>query len=170
MTPLTVIILTKNEAKHIARAIRSVSGLAKRVIIVDSGSTDATMTIAKSEGAEVWYHDWTTHAAQFNWALDQLAGVDGWILRLDADEVVTPELAAEIAAGLPDVDGCFIGRGIMFMGQLVRHGGVFPIPTMRLFRNGRGRCEARWMDEHIVVDGTTAHLHGQIIDLSLIHI
>ncbi|PJI85110.1 glycosyltransferase involved in cell wall biosynthesis [Yoonia maricola] len=164
MTQLTVIILTFDEAKHIARAIASVRDLADRILVVDSGSTDATVRIASDLGAEVLYHPWTNHAAQFNWALDQIAGQPGWVLRLDADEVVTTALAVEISAGLPDVAGCYVGRGIKFMGQLVRHGGVFPVPTLRLFRNGRARCEARWMDEHILVDGPTANLRGQIID------
>ncbi|MEJ8561246.1 glycosyltransferase family 2 protein [Yoonia sp. GPGPB17] len=164
MTQLTVIILTRDEAKHIARAIASVQDIATRVLVVDSGSTDATVSIARDLGAEVLHHPWTNHATQFNWALDQIDGNPGWVLRLDADEVVTSALDAEIAAGLPDVDGCYVGRGIKFMGQLVRYGGVFPVPTLRLFRNGRARCEARWMDEHIVVDGPTAHLSGRIID------
>lgn len=164
MTALTVIILTRDEAKHIARAIKSVGDVAQRIVVVDSGSTDATVRIARSLGAEVLHNPWTNHAAQFNWALDQIADSRGWVLRLDADEVITTELAAEIAAGLPDVDGCYVGRGIKFMGQLVRHGGVFPVSTLRLFRIGRGRCEARWMDEHIVVDGPTAYLRGRIID------
>ena len=164
MTALTVIILTRDEEKHIARAIGSVQDIANRIVVVDSGSTDATVQIATEMGAQVMCNPWTTHAAQFNWALDQIADVPGWVLRLDADEVVTSILAAEIAKGLPDVDGCYIGRGIKFMGQLVRYGGVFPVPTLRLFRNGKGRCEARWMDEHIVVAGPTAHLRGRIID------
>ena len=167
MTVLTVIILTKDEARHIARAIASVRDLADQIIVVDSGSTDATVAIAKEHGAKVLHHSWTNHATQFNWALDQIKDVPGWVLRLDADEVVTPMLAAEITAGLPDVNGCYVGRGIKFMGQLVRYGGVFPIPTMRLFRNGKARCEVRWMDEHIVVQGPTAHLRGRVIDDNL---
>jgi glycosyltransferase involved in cell wall biosynthesis len=164
MTPLTVVILTRDEERHIARAILSVRDLTSRIVVVDSGSNDATVQIATQMGAQVLHHPWTNHAAQFNWALDQIAGAPGWVLRLDADEIVTTILAAEIDAGLPDVDGCYVGRGIRFMGQLVRHGGVFPVATMRLFRNGKARCEARWMDEHIVVDGPTAHLRGRIID------
>ncbi|MCK0096519.1 glycosyltransferase family 2 protein [Yoonia sp. F2084L] len=164
MTELTVIILTKNEARHIVRAIASVRGVASRIIVVDSGSTDDTVALAQSAGAQVLHHAWVNHAAQFNWALDQIAGTSGWVLRLDADEVVTDALATRIAVGLPDVDGCYIGRRIKFMGQMVKYGGLFPVPIIRLFRNGRGRCEARWMDEHIVVEGSTAHLQGEIID------
>ena len=164
MTNLTVIILTKDEARHIARAIASVTDIATRVIVVDSGSTDATVSIAKGAGAQVMTHRWVNHAFQFNWALDQISGEPGWVLRLDADEVVTPDIVNEIKAGLPDVDGCYLGRRIKFMGQMVRHGGVFPVRIMRLFRNGKGRCEDRWMDEHIVVEGPTANLRGEIID------
>ena len=167
MMPVTVIILTKDEARHIVRAIRSVRRFATRIVVVDSGSCDATVQLAKAHGAEVHFHAWTNYATQFNWGLDQIADQSGWVLRLDADEVVTPELAAEILAGLPDVDGCFVGRGIKFMGHMVRHGGMFPVPTLRLFRNGKARCELRWMDEHIVVEGPTAHLRGQIIDDNL---
>ncbi len=164
MIDITVIILTRDEARHITRAIASVRGFAQRVLVVDSGSTDDTVTLAHAAGAEVIRHPWTTHAAQFNWALDQIADDPSWVLRLDADEYVTPELAAQITAGLPDVTGLYVNRRIHFMGQPVRHGGVFPVPILRLFRNGAGRCEDRWMDEHIVVDGPTARLKGEIVD------
>lgn len=164
MTALTVIILTQDEERHIGRAIASVRDIATRILVVDSGSSDATVAIACKAGAEVMHHAWVNHAVQFNWALDQLKDQAGWILRLDADEVVTPKLSQEIKAGLPDVDGMFIGRRIRFMGQTIRYGGLFPVQNMRLFRNGAGRCEARWMDEHIVVDGATRSLRGEIID------
>ena len=164
MTDITVIILTKDEALHIARAIDSVRGFASRILVVDSGSTDDTVQLARMAGAEVLYHPWTTHAGQFNWALDQISGQSGWILRLDADEVVTPALAAEIAGDLPDVAGLRLRRHIHFLGQPVRYGGVSALPVLRLFRNGAGRCEDRWMDEHIVVDGDVADLNGAIID------
>ena len=164
MTPLTVIILTRDEGKHIARAIASVRDVATRVLVIDSGSTDHTARLAKAAGAEVLHNPWVNHATQFNWALDQIKDEVGWVLRLDADEIVTPDLVREIAAGLPDVDGIYVGRRIHFMGQPIRHGGLFPIRVLRLFRNGTGRCENRWMDEHIIVDGPCADFAGQIID------
>lgn len=164
MTDLTVIILTRDEAQHIGRAIASVKDVATRIVVVDSGSTDETVRLAKDAGAEVLHHPWVNYATQFNWALDQIKGTPGWVLRLDADEIVTPDLANQLAAGLPDVDGIYIGRRMYFMGQPIRHGGLFPIRVLRLFRNGAGRCEERWMDEHIIVDGPTADLPGEIID------
>ena len=164
MTVLTAIILTRDEALHIARAIASVRQVATRVIVVDSGSVDDTAALARSAGAEVWMNPFVSHAAQFNWALDRLAGEPGWVLRLDADEVLSPELAQEIAAGLPDVNGIFLRRRIWFQGVPVRYGGLFPMPVLRLFRSGFGRCEARLMDEHILVDGPVATLQGELID------
>jgi len=163
MTGVTAIILTRDEALHLPRALASLQGVATRVIVVDSGSTDATCQIARNMGAEVWVHPWTNYAQQFNWALDRLAH-GGWVLRLDADEYVTPALATQISAGLPDVAGITVGRSMWFQGQPVRYGGLFPARMLRLFRQGHGRVEPRWMDEHIVVDGPVAHLSGQIID------
>lgn len=164
MIALTVIILTQDEARHITRAIESVRDVASRIIVVDSGSRDDTVALAQAAGATVLYNPWTNHAAQFNWALDQIAGTPGWVLRLDADEVVTTVLAAEIERGLPDVAGLFVRRRINFLGQPVRRGGMFPTRVLRLFRNGMGRCEDRLMDEHIVVTGPTGQLRGAILD------
>ncbi len=167
MTNLLVIILARNEALHIERTLASVKDIATQTLVVDSGATDGTVAIAKAAGAKVVHHKWHNYATQFNWALDHVAGFDGWILRLDADEAVTPELAAEIGAlgSLPaDVDGVYVGRRMNFMRKPVRHGGLFPARMIRLFRNGAGRCENRWMDEHIVVQSRTVDFSGCIID------
>lgn len=168
MTQLTVIILTMDEALHIARAIRSVQSIATQVLVVDSGSTDGTVALAQAQGAQVLQHQWVNHADQFNWALDQIAGQPGWVLRLDADEVLRPALAQEIRQTMnnagPEVKGAYLGRSMYFQGHPIRHGGLFPVKVLRLFRNGSGHCETRWMDEHIVVEGKTVRLKGQIID------
>lgn len=104
-------------------------------------------------------HAWVNQATQFNWALTQLDAETDWVLRLDADEVLTPELVAEIQARLPyigpETDGLYCGRRMTFQGRLIRHGGVFPVQVLRLFRYGRGQCENRWMDEHIKVAGSS---------------
>lgn len=168
---LTVVILTRDEELHIERAIRSVKGIASRVFIADSGSIDATVRLAEALGAEVRFHPWSNHAAQFNWALSQLPTDTGWVLRLDADEYVTEGLAREIAMRLPaldpDVVGVTMSRRMTFLGRPIRHGGVFPVQVLRLFRHGRGACEDRWMDEHIVVAGKVASFAGEIIDDNL---
>lgn len=168
---LTVVILTRDEERHIARAISSVQGLASQIFVMDSGSTDRTAQIAQGLGAVVRTNPWTNHARQFNHALDLLPVGTDWVMRLDADEVVSPNLAREIAAELPhlapDIVGVTIGRRISFMGRPIRHGGVFPIRVLRIFRHGSGRCEDRWMDEHIKVSGPIAGLQGEILDDNL---
>lgn len=165
---LTVVILTRDEEKHITRVITSVQGIAHRIFVVDSGSTDRTVEIAKGLGAEVRFHPWHNYATQFNWGLDHLPDDTDWVMRLDADEVVTAPLAAEISGRLAalgtEVDGVYVSRRMTFLGRPIRWGGVFPVRVLRLFRHGRGRCEERWMDEHILVSGPTADFAGEIID------
>lgn len=168
---LTTLILTRDEERHIARAMASVAPLGGRVVVVDSGSTDRTTDIARALGAEVLVNPWSTHARQFNWGLDQLPEGTGWVLRLDADEVLSPELVAQIRATLPtlgpEVEGVTMGRRMAFLGRVMRHGGLFPIRVLRLFRHGKGRCEDRWMDEHIQVSGKVVDLPGEILDDNL---
>lgn len=168
---LTVIILTKNEALHIARAIRSVQQVADRIVIVDSGSTDDTVSIAHALGAEVLTHPFVTQAKQFNWALDQLPEDTNWIFRLDADEIVSPELAQSLAQTLPGlpktVAGASVARRIAFLRRPIRWGGVFPVRITRVLRYGRGCSEDRWMDEHILLNGAEFPLDGELLDDTL---
>jgi len=165
---LTVVILTFNEAQHIRRAIESVRGIADRIFVVDSGSSDETVEIARACGADVRHNRWVNYATQFNWALDQLPADTEWVLRLDADEIVTAPLATEIAARLPqlgpEVDGVYVSRRMTFLRRPIRHGGVFPVRILRIFRHGRGRCENRWMDEHIKIEGAAVTFHNEILD------
>lgn len=165
---ITAVILTFNEERHLARCIASLSGVADRIVVVDSDSTDATVPIARSAGASVLQHAFINHASQFNWALSQLPTDTDWVLRIDADEVLTPALAAEIRSELPKVkaemDGVYFGRRMTFQGRLIKHGGVFPVPVLRLFRFGKGACENRWMDEHIKVQGPTVAFRHELID------
>lgn len=168
---MTVVILTHDESRHIARAIRSAQPFADQIFVVDSGSSDATVEIARDLGADVLIHSFVNQARQFNWALDQLPKGTDWVFRLDADEIVSDALAAEIASRLPglanDVDGLTVARRISFLGRPIRHGGLFPAHVLRVFRHGRGRSEDRWMDEHIVVDGRVAALSGELLDDNL---
>jgi glycosyltransferase involved in cell wall biosynthesis len=168
---LTAIILTLNEAQHLPRCLASLEGVVDSILVVDCFSTDGTRAIAQAHGAAVLQHKWVNHATQFNWALDQLDKDSDWVLRIDADEYLTPELAADICARLPsvgpEVDGVLCARRLTFQGQRIRFGGLFPIHVLRLFRYGRGRCENRWMDEHIKVAGPTTRFRGELVDDNL---
>jgi glycosyltransferase involved in cell wall biosynthesis len=168
---LTAIVLTLNEGRHLPRCLESVKSIGGSVLVVDSFSTDDTLRIAESYGAKVVQHPFVNHALQFNWAFSQLDVSAEWVLRLDADEYLTPLLVSEILERLPflgpQFDGVYCGRRMTFQGKLIRYGGVFPIRVLRLFRNGRGQCENRWMDEHIKVAGATEDFRGEIIDDNL---
>lgn len=166
------IILTHNEERHIGRAIASVASLGGQVVVVDSFSSDRTVEIAAGLGAVVLQNPFHNQAQQFQWALDHAPIEGDWILRLDADEVIEPDLAARIAAELPglpaEVTGVNLKRKHVFMGRFIRHGGRWPLVLLRLFRRGQGRIEQRWMDEHIVVNGgRTVTFEGGFADVNL---
>ena len=168
---VAAIILTLNEAQHLPRCLASLDGVVDQVLVADCYSTDDTLRIAGEKGARVVQQAWVNYASQFNWALTQLDADTDWVLRIDADEYLTTDLAAEIQAHLAGIgqefDGIFCDRRMTFQGRLIRHGGVFPIRVLRLFRYGRGECENRWMDEHIKVVGPTVDFNGELIDDNL---
>lgn len=168
---ITAIVLTYNEERHLRRCLKSLSEIGATTVVVDSFSTDETLAIAQRHGVAVLQHQFLNHASQFNWALEQIGSGAGWVLRLDADEYLTPRLIAEINHGLPgipeSVAGVYCGRRMTFQGRLIRYGGISPIRVLRLFRAGRGRCENRWMDEHVKAAGETADFQGEIIDDNL---
>lgn len=165
MTNITVIILTKNEENDIERCIRSVEGWVKRIVVVDSGSTDRTTDIAKDLGVEVVAHEpFLDYAKQFNWAIDNLNIQTTWVFRLDADEVVTPELRKELEKELEhhatdDVSGFMMRYKVSFLGRYLKHGGFYPFLKITIFKYGKGRFEDRAMGEHIVLS------EGRCIDL-----
>jgi glycosyltransferase involved in cell wall biosynthesis len=170
---VAVIILTFNEELHLKRALASVAEFASEVFVIDSGSTDATAEIARAQGAQVLEHAFENQARQMAWALEQAPITSDWVMRLDADEVVEPDLAAEIARELPglpaDVTGVNLQRKTIFQGRFLRHGGRFPLTMLRIWRRGRGRVEDRWMDEHMYVsEGRTVTFRGGFADHSLI--
>ncbi len=157
MKQLTVMILTFNEERHIARAIDSVAEIAAEILVIDSYSTDRTVEIATARGAQVVQNRFVTQAQQFQWALDRFPVKSPWILRLDADEIIGADLSREIASKLgtlpADVVGVYLRRRHMWMGRWVRHGGRYPLLLLRIWRTGQGRVEDRWMDEHMMVWG-----------------
>lgn len=167
--PVTIIILTYNEEKNLKKCLESVKDWSDEIIIVDSYSSDKTREIAESYSAKFFEHPFKYQADQFNWALDNLPIKNEWILRLDADEVMTEELWQEIAEALPktppEVSGFFMKRRVHFMGRWIRHGGYYPVWILRLFRKNRARAEDREMDEHIFVyEGRAEKLRHDFID------
>lgn len=172
MSNLAVVILTHNEAKHIGRALDAIKSVASEVFLIDSGSTDGTIEIAEAQGAKVLRNPWINYAAQFQWGLDNAPITADWVMRLDADEVIEPDLVAEIARELPklpaDVTGVNLKRKHVFMGRWVKHGGRYPLVLLRIWRRGVGRIEQRWMDEHMLLDhGRTVTFQGGFSDVNL---
>ena len=169
---LTLIVLTNNEELHLKRCLNSAKGIAGQVIIVDSGSTDETLAIARSAKAEIYHHEFKNQAEQFNWALDNCDIRGEWVLRLDADEYLTPELMREIPEGVQTVakgvNGFYMKRRVIFMGRWIRYGGYYPRWFLRIFRKGKGRSEPREMDEHIVLlEGEASRLESDFVDENL---
>lgn len=170
MLPISVVILTFNAAETIGATLASARAISDDVHVVDSGSTDATLDIVRAHGAVLAQHPFENYGAQRNWAIDTLPLRHDWQLHLDADERVSDELAAELralfdGAGPPaTMAGYYVPRLVHFHQHPIRHGGMWPIFHMRLFRRGRGRCEARKYDQHFYVDGPTAQLRAPMID------
>jgi glycosyltransferase involved in cell wall biosynthesis len=170
--PLTVIILTFNEALNLSDCLASVSDWVTRVIVVDSGSTDRTVATATRHGAEVVTHPFETHAKQWNWALQNLAIPTEWVLGLDADQRVTPALRDEIARFLAEpaatdreIAGAYVRRRQVFRGRWIRHGGYYPKYLLKLFRQARAWVDERdLVDHHFSVTGKTQRLDHDIVE------
>lgn len=168
MVPIGLIILTYNEEVNIEHTLESVKHWIGEIIIVDSFSTDRTLEICRKYTDKIYQHPFENQAKQFNWALDNVPIVHDWVLRLDSDEMVTPELAAELQRVLPalraDVTGVYMKRRVYFMGRWMRHGDYYPMWFLRLFRKGKGRYE-EITEEHIVLsEGRTIWVEHDFID------
>ncbi len=167
---ICAIILTKNEDIHLSRVLSQLSKVMDNILIIDSGSTDQTYDIAKKYKCEFIFNKWKNHATQFNFGINYLKNKYTWIIRVDADEYFDDigklvQLVNRIKNGeYKIINGISFYRRIHFLGYRIRHGGVFPISVIRLFRSHYGMCENRWMDEHIVVSGKIIHEDLTIID------
>ncbi len=170
MLDLSVIILTYNEELHIRRCLENVNQFARKVYVVDCYSQDQTVHIAQELGAEVVFHKWPGNQAdQFNWALNNLKIETAWILRLDADEYLQPELIQELQdklSSMPDdISALSLPRARAFCGKILHHGIVNNIRIVRIFRCGRARYEKRLMDEHLsILSGRTIEMTHQFVD------
>ncbi len=172
-TPLlSVAIITLNEEHNLPRTLASVQWageFAAEIIVVDSGSTDRTVEIARSFGARVIERPWPGFAAQKNFAIAQCTGA--WILTLDADEELSPQLQHQICTLLPSnppTDAFYLRRRNLFLGRWIKHGGFYPDPKLRLFRRAAGiqplEFTARPVHETIAFNGPT-----RTLDFDLIH-
>ena len=164
MQTLSAVIITKNEERNIGRCLASVSW-ADEVIVVDAGSTDATVEVCRRFGARVLARAWEGFAAQKEFAAAQAASE--WVLSLDADEEVTPELRAEIQRVLshaqPDgVEGYRVPRKSFFLGTWIRHGGWYPGYQMRLFKRASAFMNHRPVHEGFEVRGPVGTLASQL--------
>ncbi len=171
-TNLSVLILTYNESLHIQRCIESLKSITSEIYIVDSYSTDNTVDLAKDLGAKVYQNKWINYAEQFNWGLQNCSIQTNWVMRMDADEYITPELQEEIKNKLPDlsqqVTSVYVKRRVRFMGKWIKRGGYYPVWLLRLWHHDKGYCEKRWMDEHIkVAEGEAAFFCNDIVDDNL---
>lgn len=165
---LSVVVLTFNEEAKLPDLLDSLGNLPREVYLVDSGSTDDTLEIAKSRGCRVVHHEWNGYSRQRNWAIENLDLEGEWELHLDADERLTPDLRKsilEVIQSDPVEDGYFLRKQGLFLGRPIRHGGVYPSFHLRLFRRGKARCEDRLYDQHYLVDGRVAQLPGTLLDV-----
>ena len=159
---LSVALITRNEAANLPRTLASVRW-ANEIVVVDSGSTDATLDLAREAGARVFEEPWKGFAAQKNSAIAQATG--DWILSLDADEEVSPELAQEIRtllAGEPAFSAYRIPRLNHFLGCPLRHGGYWPDPKLRLFRRGAAQFADSPVHESMEMIGGAAGPIGRL--------
>ncbi|BBJ00628.1 glycosyl transferase family 2 [Ferrigenium kumadai] len=165
MARLSVILITKNEAANIRACLDSVAW-ADEIIVVDSGSTDGTTAIARDFTQHVYEHDWPGFGPQKNRALDYATGE--WVLSLDADERVTPELRAEITAVLasPRAEGYRIPRLSSFCGRFMHHSGWRPDYVLRLFRRDKGRFSDALVHEAVQVHGRVEDLKHDLLHFS----
>jgi glycosyltransferase involved in cell wall biosynthesis len=166
---ISVVILSYNSGAAMRATIESAAKISDDIYVVDSFSSDDTCAVATACGAYVIEHEFMNYAAQRNWAIEKLPMKHQWELHLDADELLSEELIGELEAferdGVPPhINGYHVPRLVRFLGRPIRHGGMFPIWHMRLFRRGKGRCEEREYDQHFLVASPTAKLRGPIVD------
>lgn len=166
MTKISVVLAVFNEENNLRKCLESVKDLAWEIVIVDGGSTDKTLDIAIEFGAKIIQ---TNNPPVFhinkNKAIDASSG--DWILQLDADEIVTKELATEIkkAVTANGVNGFWVPRKNFFLGRFLTKGGQYPDYTLRLYRKGKGRLPAMDVHEQAVVEGRVRHLKNDLLHL-----
>lgn len=165
---LSVVLAVYNEEDDLGNCLESIKNIADEIVVVDGGSTDKTIDIAKSFDAKIIQ---TNNPPNFhlnkNKAIESAAG--DWILQLDADEVVTTKLSQEIKKVISedaDINGFWIPRRNYFLGKYLKKGGQYPDYTLRLYRKGKGRLPAKDVHEQAQVEGKKAYLINDLLHLS----
>lgn len=169
---ITAIVLTYNEEKHIERCLKSLLPYCGEIYVVDSFSSDSTCEKAARMGAKVVKHEFQNQAQQFNWAIDNLEIVGGWIWRVDADEYISQALGEKVNEAIntcaDDINGIYVNKAIVFHGHKLKHGGWYPAPQIKVIRKGFGRSENKVMDEHLIISsGRTISIDGDQTDENL---
>ena len=174
MIPVSAVILTRDEEMNLPACLASLQGLVDEIVVVDSGSTDATCEIARAAGARVVTHEFAGHSAQWRWALESQQLKHDWVLGLDADQRLTPELADELREMFADpkrthdYDAFFMARRNVFRGKWIRWGGYYPKYLLKLFRRSKLVHEAAdLLDHHFRVSGKAGKLRHDIIEENL---
>lgn len=163
MNRLTITIITLNEERNLPRALASVTGVADDIVVVDSGSRDRTLEIARQRGARVFERPWTDYSDQKNFAAAQAA--HDWVLSLDADEELSPALRNEIAGWkqtTPEADAYEMPRMAKYLGRWIEHSGWYPDRKRRLYRRDRARFVGA-LHESLVVDGSVGRLRSDLL-------
>lgn len=154
MLDCTAIILTYNEELNIQQCVDSVSDFCKRIVVIDSFSTDSTIEIAKKMGCDVFQHEFISHSKQFIYGLENTGISTEWVLRIDADERITDAAKSEIISklnGNSNYNGVVIPFEVNFLGKKLKHGGAYPFRKLILFKKQYAYMEDKKMDEHIVL-------------------
>lgn len=168
MAKLSVIIITKNEAENIRACLESVKW-ADEIIVVDSGSSDATVEICREWGAQVHEHDWPGFGMQKNRALSY--ATNEWVFSLDADERVTADLQAQLIKAMEDgsADGFYVPRLSQFCGRFIRHSGWYPDYVLRLFKKTKGRFSDDMVHERVILEGVAGRLSNPLLHFSYLN-
>ncbi|RJP24580.1 MAG: glycosyltransferase family 2 protein [Candidatus Abyssobacteria bacterium SURF_5] len=167
--PISAYVITLNEEKNIRRCLESLRDF-EEIVVVDSFSKDATVDICREYTDKVYQHEWPGHTNQYVYAVSLTS--HEWVFWIDADEVVSPELAEDIrrvfANSAPqDYDGYYVSRMTFYLGRWIRHGAWYPDYKLRLFRKSSGKYVNDDPHMSVIVEGRTARLNGKLLHYSM---
>lgn len=172
MNNLSAIILTFNEELHLQRCIDSIKDICQEIVVIDSFSSDKTEYIAKKNNCIFLQNKFINQSNQINWFLTNYKIKTDWVLRIDADEILSEELLINLKNFLPNLSNNYTGievkRLMYFMGKPMKKGGMYPIWHLKLWRTGKAKCQQKWMDERMyLLDGNIFRCEGDLIDNNL---